>query len=76
MLLQGVWVHMRWCCSRPLTSCRIIYLQCTLSDSVLAWRCYVIFGRQRWLKWTLTIVIPAVTRMCCIGLWDELTSVP
>jgi hypothetical protein len=42
--------------------------QCTLSDSVLAWRCYVIFGKRRWLKWTLTAVVFVVTGMYCLYL--------
>jgi hypothetical protein len=67
--LQHVCAYMRQCCSNPRAFCRIIHLQCTLSDSVLAWRCYVIFGKQRWLKWTLMIVVLAVAGTCRIYLW-------
>jgi hypothetical protein len=28
----------------------------------------VIFGKRRWLKWTLTVVVLAVTGMCCVYL--------
>jgi hypothetical protein len=61
-------VYMRQYCSHDSACCKIIPLQCSLSDSVLAWRCYVIFGKQRWFKWTLTVVVLGVTGMCCVYL--------
>jgi hypothetical protein len=67
---QYVFVCMRQYCSHTHpASCHNIDLQCSLSDSVLAWRCYVIFGKRRWLKWTLTIVIIFITGACHIYLW-------
>jgi hypothetical protein len=32
-------------------------LQGLMSDGVLGWRCYVIHGRQRWLRWLLSVVV-------------------
>jgi hypothetical protein len=46
-----------------------MHLQYSLSDGVLAWRCYVIFGKRHWLKWTLTVVVLLLTGMCCMYLW-------
>jgi hypothetical protein len=65
---QHVSVYMRQYCSHISACCQIIRLQCALSDSVLAWRCYVFFGKRRWLKWTLTIVVLVVTGKCCMNL--------
>jgi hypothetical protein len=67
-LPQHVSVYMCQYCLYNPACCKIIPLQCALSDSVLAWRCYVIFGKQRWLKWTLTVVVLGVTGMCCVYL--------
>jgi hypothetical protein len=74
-LPQHVSVYMCQYRSHGPACCKIIPLQCSLSDSVLAWRCYVIFGKRRWLKWTLTVVVLSITSMCCVYLWVELTSV-
>jgi hypothetical protein len=30
-----------------------------LSDGLLAWRCYVLWGSRRWLKWALTFMVCA-----------------
>jgi hypothetical protein len=60
---------MRQYCPHTPTICDIIDPQCSLSDSVLAWRCFVIFGKRRWLKWTLPTMILAVTGEYHIYLW-------
>jgi hypothetical protein len=31
--------------------------QGVLSDGLLSWRCYVIFGKRRWMKWLLAVLI-------------------
>jgi hypothetical protein len=28
-----------------------------ISDSLLAWRCFVLFGKRPWMKWLLTVMI-------------------
>jgi hypothetical protein len=70
------WQHVSMCMrqyhSNTLPCCHIIDLQCSLSDSVLAWRCYVIFGKRRWLKWTLTIVVLVITSACQPHVSSEL----
>jgi hypothetical protein len=34
------------------------------SDGLLAWRCFVIFGKRRWVKWLLTTVLLLDFRSC------------
>jgi hypothetical protein len=68
MLPQRIGVRLRRYCPNTPACCHIIHLQCSLSDGVLAWRCYVIFGKRLWLKWTLTIVVLVITSMCYMYL--------
>jgi hypothetical protein len=65
-------------CMPALTVSRFLYLyradreftnntQGSLSDGILAWRCYVTFGRPPWLKWALSFAIFANTGLFVRG---------